>query len=59
MTTGSTMVCTLMYYLLRNVSQAQIEKQLPAFVEKYMGSDMQKYGFNWTLIINAIKRCLF
>src|SRR5258708_4125511 len=35
--------------LAPNVSQAQIEKQLPAFVEKYLGSDLRKYGFKWSL----------
>ncbi len=44
--------------LAPNVTQAQIEKQLPAFMEKYMGSDMRKYGFKFYLITNAVKRCL-
>ena len=48
-----------MLYLLRTVTQAQIEKQFPAFMEKNMGSDMRKYGFHFTSLINTIERCLF
>jgi len=45
--------------LAPNVSQAQVEKQLPAFVEKYLGSDMRKYGFNWTLSLTPLKDVYF
>ncbi|HWH62283.1 MAG TPA: FtsX-like permease family protein, partial [Ginsengibacter sp.] len=42
-----------------NVSQAQIEKQLPAFVEKYLGSDLRKYGFKWSLSLTPLKDVYF
>jgi len=45
--------------LAPNVSQAQIEKQLPAFVEKYMGSDLRKYGFKWSLSLTPLKDVYF
>ena len=36
------------YVLLApNVTQAQVEKQLAAFMDKYMGSDMKKFGFQF------------
>ena len=41
--------------LAPNVNEAQIEKQLPAFMEKYMGSDMRKYGFHFTLSLTPLK----
>lgn len=40
-------------------TQAQIETQLPAFMEKYMGSDMKKYGFNFTLSLLPLKDVYF
>ena len=48
-----------MYNLHPNVTQAQIEKQLPAFVEKYMGNDMSKYGFQLVFVINPFKDVYF
>ncbi|HRH48727.1 MAG TPA: ABC transporter permease [Panacibacter sp.] len=45
--------------LAPNVSQAQIEKQLPAFVEKYLGSDLRKYGFKWSLSLTLLKDVYF
>ena len=45
--------------LAPNVSQLQIEKQLPAFVEKYLGSDLRKYGFKWNLSLTALKDVYF
>ena len=45
--------------LAPNVSQAQIEKQLPAFVEKYLGSDLRKYGFKWSLSLTPLKDVYF
>jgi putative ABC transport system permease protein len=45
--------------LAPNVSQAQIEKQLPYFVEKYLGSDMRKYGFKWSLSLTPLKDVYF
>ncbi len=45
--------------LAPNVTQAQIEKQLPVFVEKYLGSDMRKYGFKWSLSLTPLKDVYF
>ncbi|HET7118229.1 MAG TPA: ABC transporter permease [Hanamia sp.] len=45
--------------LAPNVNEAQIEKQLPAFMEKYMGSDMRKYGFHFTLSLTPLKDVYF
>ena len=45
--------------LAPNMSQAQIEKQLPAFVEKYLGSDLRKYGFKWSLSLTPLKDVYF
>lgn len=42
-----------------HVKQAQIEKQLPAFMEKYMGSDMRKYGFHFSLALTPLKEIYF
>jgi putative ABC transport system permease protein len=45
--------------LAPNVSQLQMEKQLPAFVEKYLGSDLRKYGFKWSLSLTPLKDVYF
>lgn len=45
--------------LAPNVSQSQIEKQLPAFVEKYLGNDLRKYGFKWSLSLTPLKDVYF
>ena len=45
--------------LAPNVTQAQVEKQLPAFMEKYMGSDMRKYGFKFSLFLTPLKDVYF
>jgi putative ABC transport system permease protein len=45
--------------LAPHVSQAQIEKQLPAFVEKYLGRDLRKYGFKWSLSLTPLKDVYF
>ena len=42
-----------------HTSQAQLEKQFPAFMEKYMGSDMRKFGFNFTLTLTPLKDIYF
>ena len=48
------------YVLLdSHVNQSQIEKQLPAFMEKYMGSDMRKYGLRFSLSITPLKDVYF
>ena len=41
------------------VSEAQIEKRLPQFMEKYMGSDMRKFGMNFTLSLTPLKDIYF
>ncbi|MBP7555515.1 MAG: ABC transporter permease [Chitinophagaceae bacterium] len=45
--------------LAPNAAEAQIEKQLPAFMEKYMGSDMRKFGFKFTLSMTPLKDVYF
>ncbi|MBO9618337.1 MAG: ABC transporter permease [Niabella sp.] len=45
--------------LAPNVSPAQLEKQLPAFVEKYLGGDLRKYGFKWSLSLTPLKDVYF
>lgn len=45
--------------LAPNVSQAQIEKQLPGFVEKYLGNDLRKYGYKWSLSLTPLKDVYF
>lgn len=45
--------------LAPNVTQVQIEKQMPAFVDKYLGSDMRKYGFKWSLSLTPLKDVYF
>ncbi|MFT4155272.1 ABC transporter permease [Parafilimonas sp.] len=48
------------YVLLApNVTQAQIDKQLPAFMEKNMGSDMRKYGLDFSLSLLPLKDVYF
>jgi putative ABC transport system permease protein len=45
--------------LAPNVTQAQVERQLPAFVEKYLGSDLRKYGYKWSLSLTPLKDVYF
>src|SRR6478736_24427 len=42
-----------------HTTQAQIERQLPAFMEKYMGGDMKKYGLHFTLSLTPLKDVYF
>ncbi|MEP6682279.1 MAG: ABC transporter permease, partial [Parafilimonas sp.] len=42
-----------------HTTQAQIEKQLPQFMQKYMGSDMKKFGFNFKLSLTPLKDVYF
>ncbi len=37
----------------------QIESRLPQFIEKYMGGDMKKYGFHWTLSLTPLRDVYF
>jgi len=41
------------------VTSQQIEGRLPQFMEKYLGGDMKKYGFKWTLSLTPIKDVYF
>lgn len=45
--------------LAPHVTQSQIDKQLPRFMDKYMGSDMKKYGFHFTLSLQPLKNVYF
>lgn len=48
------------YVLLdAHVTQKQIESRMPQFVEKYLGGDMKKYGFHWTLSLTPLKDVYF
>jgi putative ABC transport system permease protein len=43
-----------------HINQSQIERQLPAFLEKYMGSDIRKYGlFHYKLSLTPLKDVYF
>jgi putative ABC transport system permease protein len=43
-----------------HVAKSQIEKQLPAFLEKYMGSDIRKYGlYHYQLSLTPLKDVYF
>lgn len=42
-----------------HTTKAQIEKQLPKFMQKYMGSDMKKFGFKFTLSLTPLKDVYF
>jgi putative ABC transport system permease protein len=45
--------------LAPNVTQVQVERQLPAFVEKYLGSDLRKYGYKWSLSLTPLRDVYF
>ncbi len=45
--------------LAPQVTEAQIERQLPNFMQKYMGSDMRKFGFHFTLSLTPLKDIYF
>lgn len=45
--------------LTSNTRPAQLEKQFPAFMEKYMGSDMRKFGFTFSLSLLKLKDIYF
>jgi putative ABC transport system permease protein len=42
-----------------NITKAQLERQFPAFIEKYMGNDLRKYGFHITLSITPLNNVYF
>jgi len=48
------------YVLLdTHVKPQQVERRLPQFMEKYLGGDMKKYGFHWTLSLTPLKDVYF
>ncbi|HSZ35339.1 MAG TPA: ABC transporter permease [Puia sp.] len=48
------------YVLLdKQSSKEVVEKQLPAFIEKYMGKDMAAYGFHFDLALTPLKDIYF
>ncbi len=48
------------YVLLApHVTSQQVESRLPKFVEKYLGGDLKKYGFHWTLSLTPLKDVYF
>ena len=48
------------YVLLNShVTQQQVESRFPQFMEKYMGGDMRKYGFNFSLSLTPLKNVYF
>ncbi|MEP6949354.1 MAG: ABC transporter permease [Ginsengibacter sp.] len=42
-----------------HVSEAQVESRLPQFMQKYMGADMKKYGFHFTLSLTPLSGIYF
>ena len=40
-------------------SKAQVESRFPRFMEKYMGADMKKYGFDFKLFLTPLKDVYF
>jgi putative ABC transport system permease protein len=48
------------YVLLNNnVTKAQVEKQLPQFMEKYMGKDMARFGTKFDLALTPLTEIYF
>lgn len=45
--------------LAPGTTPAQVEKEFPAFMEKYMGSDMRKFGFHFALTLTPLKDVYF
>ena len=45
--------------LAPNITKSQVEKQFPGFIEKYLGNDLRKYGFHWTLSLTPLKDIYF
>jgi putative ABC transport system permease protein len=42
-----------------HVTQAQVESRFPRFLDKYMGADMKKYGFHFTLSLTPLSGIYF
>jgi putative ABC transport system permease protein len=45
--------------LAPGTTQAQLESQFPAFMEKYMGAELRKLGFHFALSIIPLKKVYF
>jgi len=45
--------------LAPHVTQQQIDRQFRKFMDKYMGSDMKRYGFKFTLFLQPLKDVYF
>ena len=48
-------------YVLLNehTNKQQVESRFPTFMQKYVGSDMKKYGFNFTISLTPLKDVYF
>ena len=42
-----------------HVSEAKLESRFPQFMNKYMGADMKKYGFHFTLSLTPLSGIYF
>ncbi len=42
-----------------HVTQQQVESRFPQFMQKYMGSDMKKFGFHFSLSLTPLKDVYF
>jgi putative ABC transport system permease protein len=42
-----------------HVTPRQVESRFPRFINKYIGADLKKYGFNWTLSLTPLKDIYF
>ncbi len=45
--------------LAPHTTAKQLDKQFPAFMQKYMGNDMRKYGFDFSLSLQPLKDIYF
>ncbi|MCR6722158.1 MAG: ABC transporter permease [Chitinophagaceae bacterium] len=45
--------------LAPQIASAEVEKEFPAFMEKYMGSDMRQFGFDFTLSLSSLEDIYF
>jgi putative ABC transport system permease protein len=45
--------------LAPGVTRTQVERHLPAYTEKYMGNELRKYGFSWSLSLTPLKDVYF
>ena len=51
---------TFTYVLLdEHASKGNIERRLPAFVQKYMGTEMEKSGFHFSLSLRPLQDIYF